>query len=236
MAEGLAAQETARENADKSRSWWNRFGSGLAAIIAVVAAVVTVATSMVDVLFAVDPNSRPADEALASMTRISIEQAVSFGEYVGLANGVYVSGPRTNVGILVGGDRKLPDPPMHEEGILVLVKAEVRGISNRLYSATAEVLNVKTNSKVHYGVDRTSLLLSTCDMKMAELRSNGITFRCWMRNPPTEIRYRVRVKLYAVDDKSAPTLADFIETEEVTCCGTSPAVAKETTSGLFVAP
>lgn len=207
-----------------SKSWWHRFGSAIAAVITVIAATVAVASSTVDVLYAVDPDSRPPEEALATLARITVQQSVTYEQYVGKKGDTYVRYPHQDVGQLVGDDKRFPDPPMDRKGIVVLVKAEVRGVSNRLYSAIAELMDAKTDSTVVYTRERDSILLSTCDIKMAAFKANGLIFRCWLHNPPVETKYRVRVKLYAIDShpaagESETELVDFIETADLTCCG-----------------
>ncbi len=226
MVEVAEASSTtdAASGSVESKSWWHRFGSAITAVVTVIAATIAVASSTVDVLYAVDPDSRPPEEVLATLARITVQQSVTYEQYLGKKGDIYVRYPHQDVGQLTEGDKSFPDPPMDRKGIVVLVKAEVRGVSNRLYSAIAELMDAKTNSTVVYNREKDSLLLSTCDIKMAAFKANGLTFRCWLHYPPVGTKYRVRVQLYAIDSHSAAgesgtELVDFIETADLTCCG-----------------
>ncbi|MCT9931941.1 hypothetical protein N5079_17190 [Planotetraspora sp. A-T 1434] len=221
-AEASAVRSISKEN-DKGESWWHRFGSATTAVVTVIAAIVAVAASSVDVLYAVDPNSRPVDEMSVILERIAIQQGITYNDFLPRKAGY----GGQQVGILRNGDAHFPQPPFDEKGIVVIVKADVRGMSDSLYSATAEVLEASSDSSYPYDEEKESLLVSTCDVKMATFRAAGLTFRCWLHNPSVGTKYRVRVKLYANDkiltiDHDESRLVDFIETPNVTCCGTDP--------------
>jgi hypothetical protein len=157
--------------------------------VPILAAMVALATSSFSLYYVLDPERKPREKLGASITKLTIEHKVEYGQYVRRTTGREASD---------SGDFESPD----QMGLLLNVQIEVRGFRQRSYVASLNLLDATSKSRVLPKMDgHRRRLDSTCPHFSPAASEDKVVTRCWLSYPGRNGKFIIRVSLWDAGTK-----------------------------------